>query len=181
MKLKQLLAEISNQERVNQLLAKIQRKQFERIGAGDNGVVYKIQDEDYVFKITTESAELEVAQVIVGRYSEFNTFVPVIYVNAEEKMYIMNDCQELPSNVKTAIDQFVEQYTEFAIQQDYEASIFDYLDADGARNTPAKLVNFLRALQRDVQKTRITDFDLELDFKSDNIMVYAGKLVMVDW
>lgn len=181
MKLKHILAEISNEERVNGLLDKIRRKQYERIATGDNGVVYAILGEDYVFKITQENAEVEVAQVLVGRYGEFTSFVPVIYVNAQENMYIMNNCAELPPQVKTAIDQFMSKYSAFAREADTEVSIFDYLDADGTRNTPTTLVNFLRALQRDVAKTGIVDLEFELDFKSDNVMVYNGKLVMVDW
>ncbi len=43
------------------------------------------------------------------------------------------------------------------------------------------LDNFLNALQSDVEKLNIPEFDLDLDFRSDNIMMWDGKMVMVDW
>jgi hypothetical protein len=62
-----------------------------------------------------------------------------------------------------------------------EVSIFDYLDNDGSRNTNPRLVNFLRALQQDATRTGIEDLDLDLDFKSDNVMLWSNKMVLVDW
>ena len=47
-------------------------------------------------------------------------------------------------------------------------------------NDPA-ILNFIEALQADVEKLNIPEFDLDLDFKSDNIMMWNGRLVMVDW
>jgi hypothetical protein len=44
-----------------------------------------------------------------------------------------------------------------------------------------KLINFLRALQADIRKMNILDFELDLDFKTDNIMIWNGNLVMIDW
>jgi hypothetical protein len=73
------------------------------------------------------------------------------------------------------------KYAQYAREQGGEVSIFDYLDADGARNTDVETVNFLRALQQDIQRTGIAELDLDLDFRADNVMRWNGKMVMVDW
>ena len=179
-RLKQLLRELSEKE-IDRLLDKIKNKQFRFIGSGDNGRVYEIDGEDKVFKVTTERDEYEVAKVIAGRWNEFTTFIPVYYVNDREHMFIMANAEFLPENIKRQIDDFMKQYGNFAREQGGEVSIFEFLDADGARNTDVKLVNYLRALQRDVQKTGIDEFDLDLDFRSENMMMWNGKMVLVDW
>lgn len=180
-RLKTILEQASSEDLVNNLLDKIKAKQFERIGAGDNGIVYAIQDTEYVFKITRERDEFEVASVIVGRESEFTCFVPVLYVNDSEKMYIMRNADQLPQQHKTAIDNFYARYTKFALDMQGEVSIFDYLDAEGSRETEKTLVDFLRRLQQQIERTGIGEFDLDLDFKSDNVMIYQSKMVLVDW
>ena len=180
-RLKTLLEQASAEDLVNNLLDKIKAKQFERIGAGDNGIVYAIQGTEHVFKITRERDEFEVASVIVGRESEFTCFIPVLYVNDSEKMYIMQNADPLPQQYKTAIDNFYTRYTKFALDMQGEVSIFDYLDAEGSRETEKTLVDFLRRLQQQVERTGITEFDLDLDFKSDNVMIYQSKMVLVDW
>ena len=180
-RLKTILEQVSAEEQINDLLDKIKSKQYERIGAGDNGIVYAIPGTDYVFKITRERDEFDVASVIVGRESEFTCFVPVVYVNDSEKMYIMHNADPLPQQYKTAIDNFYTRYTKFALDMQGEVSIFDYLDAEGSRETETPLVDFLRQLQRQVQRTGIVEFDLDLDFKSDNVMMYQSKMVLVDW
>jgi hypothetical protein len=43
------------------------------------------------------------------------------------------------------------------------------------------LDNFLNSLELDVNKLNIPEFDLDLDFKSDNIMIWNGNMVMIDW
>ena len=179
-RLKQLLRELSENE-IDRLLDKIKTKQFRLIAGGDNGRVYEIDGEDKCFKVTTERDEFEVAKVITGRWNEFTTFIPVYYVNDREHMFIVANAETLPESDKQMIDNFLEKYKKFAYQEGGEVSIFDYLDAAGARNTDIKLVNYLRALQRDVQKTGIAEFDLDLDFSSDNMMLWNGKLVLVDW
>jgi hypothetical protein len=179
-RLKQLLRELSDPE-ITRLLDKIKNKQFRLIGGGDNGRVYEIDGEDKVFKITTERDEFEVAKVIIGRASEFTCFIPVYYVDDRKQMYIMANAEQLPESDRSVIDQFMERYKQYAREQGGEVSIFDYLDDDGARNTDIKLVNFIRALQRDVDKTGIIEFDLDLDFGSDNMMIWNDKIVLVDW
>ena len=178
-RLTEILREISEQE-IDGLLDKIKSKDFTFFDKGDNGRIYEINGTDFLFKITTEREEYRVAEIIVGRHSEFSTFIPVHYVD-KRNMYIMNKAERLPESYRNAIDNFHESYKSFARSTRGEVSIFDYLDADGARNTDVKLVNFLRALQRDVQKTAVRDFDLELDFKADNIMLWNGNMVMIDW
>lgn len=179
-RLKQLLRELSDSE-INRLLDKIKNQQFRLIAGGDNGRVYEIDGEDKVFKITTERDEYEVARVIAGRWMEFTCFIPVYYVNDREHMFIMANADTLPNSDRQMIDNFIEKYKKFAYNEGGEVSIFDYLDADGARDADVKLVNYLRALQRDVQKTGIAEFDLDLDFSSNNMMIWNGKMVLVDW
>ena len=180
-RLKTIIEQASREEQVDSLLDKIKSKQFKRIGAGDNGIVYTIQGTNYVFKITRERDEFDVASVIVGRSSEFTCFVPVVYVNDSEKMYIMHNADPLPQQYKTAIDNFYTRYTKFALDMQGEVSIFDYLDADGARETEPYLITFLRKLEQEVIRTGISEFDLDLDFKSDNVMLFKNQLVLVDW
>lgn len=179
-RLKQLLRELSEKE-IDRLLNKIKNKEFRFIGSGDNARVYEIDGEDKVFKVTTERDEYEVAKIITGRWNEFTTFIPVYYVNDKEHMFIMANAELLPDSIKKTVDQFMKRYGDFARSEGGEVSIFDFLDADGARDTDIKLVNYLRALQQDVQKTGIAEFDLDLDFSSDNLMMWNGKIVLVDW
>jgi hypothetical protein len=179
-RLKQLLRELSDQE-ISRLLDKIRNKQFRLIGGGDNGRVYEIDGEDKVFKITTERDEFEVASIIIGRATEFSCFIPVFYVNDKEQMYIMANAETLPDSDRINIDKFMERFKQFARSEGGEVSIFDFLDADGARGTDVKLVNFIRALQREVDKLDIPEFDLDLDFSSSNMMLWNNKLVLVDW
>lgn len=178
-RLKQLLTEIADSD-LNRILEKIRNKQFALFGQGDNGRVYEIDGEDKLFKITTEQEEYRVAETIVNRYAEFTTFIPVYYVDGNN-MYIMAKASELSSKQKIVINQFIKNYKNYAQEEGGEVSIFDYLDAEGGRETNMQLVNFLRAMQRDIQKTDIPELDLDLDFKTDNVMIWNGKLVMIDW
>lgn len=177
-RLKHLLTEIESND-LAQLLDKIKNKQFRLFGQGDNGRVYEIDESDLLFKITDETAEVEVAEVIVGRMQEFSTFIPVHYVNGN--MYILSKANSLSGQQQSDLQQFINNYKQFARSEGGEVSIFDYLDADGSRDTADYLVNFLRALQQDVRKTGIPDLDLDLDFKTDNVMVWQGKMVLIDW
>ena len=179
-RLKQLLRELSDSEKTR-LLDKIKNKQFRLIGGGDNGRVYEIDGEDKVFKITTERDEFEVATIIVNRSAEFTCFIPVYYVSDREQMYIMANAEKLPDNDIMMIDIFMDRFAQYARDSGGEVSIFEFLDNDGARDTNQKLVNFLRALQRDINKTNIEELDLDLDFNSGNIMIWNGNMVMVDW
>ncbi len=179
-RLKQLLRELSEKE-IDRILDKIKNKEFRLIAGGDNGRVYEIDGEDKVFKVTTERDEYEVAKIITGRWNEFTTFIPVYYVNDKEHMFIMANADILPESDKQMIDDFMKRYGNFARAEGGEVSIFDFLDADGARDTDVKLVNYLRALQQDVQKTGISEFDLDLDFRSENLMLWNEKMVLVDW
>jgi hypothetical protein len=178
-RLKSLL-EIVDDE-LQRLLDKIKNKQFRFLGSGDNGRVYEIDGEDRCFKITQERDEFEVAKVIVGRWSEFTTFIPVYYVNDEKHLYIMANADPIPNSVKSVIDKFLQGFSQYARAKGGEVSIFEFLDNDGARNIDPKLVNFLRALQQDVKRTGISEFDLDLDFNSDNVMIWNGNMVLVDW
>jgi hypothetical protein len=178
-RLKSLL-EIVDDE-LSRLLTKIKNKQFRFLGAGDNGRVYEIDGEDRCFKITRERDEFEVAKVIVGRWTEFTTFIPVYYVNEEQSMYIMANAEPITSSTRVMIERFLQDFTQYARAEGGEVSIFEYLDNDGARNTDPKLVNFLRALQQDVERTGIAEFDLDLDFNSNNVMMWDNKIVLVDW
>ena len=96
-------------------------------------------------------------------------------------MFIVANADILLDSDRQMIDEFMKRYGDYARREGGEVSIFDFLDADGARNTNTKLVNFIRALQRDIQKIGIEEFDLDLDFSSDNMMMWNGKMVLVDW
>lgn len=178
--LKYILNEIAKDE-ATRLLQKIKNKDYTFFNRGDNGKVYQLNNEDLLFKVTSEPDETAVADVIVGRYGEFNAFIPVHYSDSQRNMYIMNKAEKLNPGVKRHIENFYENYKEFARQQGGETTVFDYLNADGARNLDPKVASFLRALEQQVKKTGIGDLDLSLDFKPDNIMSWNGNLVMIDW
>ena len=163
---------------IRRCLDKIQSKQFRMIGYGDNGRVYEIDGEDKVFKITQEQDEYAVAKRIVNRYREFTTFIPVYYVDGKN-MYIMANAAELPRQIKKQIDLFLQDFASFARDEGGEVSVFDFMHETD--NIDAVLDNFLTALQADVEKLDIPEFELDLDFRSENIMMWNGKMVMVDW
>ena len=179
-KLKNILNEISEQES-NRLLSKIRNKEFKFFNSGDNGKIYSINGEDLLMKITSEPDETAVADVIVGRYNEFNAFIPVVYSDSMNNMYIMNRASNLSSSLLQEISNFYEKYKDYARSQGIETSIFDYLNNDGARNLNENIASFIRALEQQVKNTGIGDLELSLDFKPDNIMLWNGSLVMVDW
>jgi len=176
-RLKQLLQEMSERD-LNRCLDKIRNKQFRLIGAGDNGRVYEIDGEDKTFKITKEQDEYEVADIIVNRYNEFTTFIPVYYVDGNN-MYIMANASELPVRIKKAIDMFMQDFASFARDEGGEVSIFDFIEETD--NLDPILDNFLNALREDISKLNIAEFNLDIDFRSENIMLWNGKMVMVDW
>ena len=178
-KLKTILIEISEQES-ERLLSKIRNKEFQFFNSGDNGKVYSINGEDLLMKITSEPDEIAVADVIVGRYNEYNAFIPVVYSD-NKTMYIMKRASKLSSDMLHEITQFYEKYKEYARSQGVETSIFDYFNNNGGRYVDQKLGNFIRALEQQVQATGIGDLDLSLDFKPDNIMSWNGNIVMIDW
>jgi len=176
-RLKTLLREMNDDE-LQRLLGKIKNKQFKFLGQGDNGRVYEIDGEDKVFKITKERDEYQVADRIVNRYSEFTTFIPIYYVNGTD-MYIMANADTLPQTIRREIDLFMNNFSDFARKNGGEVSIFDFVQETEITNK--QLNNFLNALQVDVDKLNIPEFDLDLDFRSDNSMIWNGNLVLVDW
>ena len=179
-KLKNILFELKDLD-IRRLLSKINNNEYRFFDQGDNGRVYEIDGEDKLFKITNESDEFDVATVIVGRGSEFSTFIPIYYVDAVKQLYIMSKASSLNNNDINNIDVFMNSYKQYAREIGGEASVFDYINADGARDVDPELISFLRALQRDINKMGIMDLDLDLDFKSDNVMMYQSKMVLVDW
>lgn len=176
-RLKRLL-EITDTE-LKTLLHKIQRKQFKFIGGGDNGRVYEINGEDKVFKITKETDEFEVAVRLENNWSKFTTFIPVYYTNSNQQMYIMANANPISNETKQKIDSFMQDYAVFARHHGGEVSIFDFIAETD--NTDPILDNFLNALKADIDKLAVPEFDLDLDFRSDNVMMWNGKMVMVDW
>jgi len=178
-RLKHILNELSEPE-TERLVNKINQKEFQFFDKGDNGRVYSINDEDKLFKITTETEEYKVADIIVGRSDMYTTFIPVHYVNGTN-MYIMSRAEPISTNQVNEIENFLNGFKTYALEEGGEVSIFEYLNADGARENDEQLVNFLRALQQDIQKIGLPDLDLDLDFKSDNVMKWNGNLVMIDW
>ena len=178
-RLKNILNELSEDE-ATRLVNKINQKEFEFFDKGDNGRIYSINGEDKLSKITTESEEYKVADIIVGKYDMYSTFIPVHYVNGKN-MYIMSKADPLARNEINEINNFLNGFKIYAREQGGEVSIFDYLDGDGARDNNEQLINFLRALQQDVQRIGLPELDLDLDFKADNVMRWDGNLVMIDW
>lgn len=176
-RLKQLLREISDID-LKRCLEKIKNKDFKIIGAGDNGRVYEINEEDKVFKITKEQDEYQVAERIVNKSSEFNAFIPVYYINGSD-MYIMANAEQLPSNMKREIDDFMKDFGSYAREHGGEVSIFEFMLQTDSVNK--QLDNFLNALKQNVEKLNIPEFDLDLDFRSENVMMWNGKMVLVDW
>jgi hypothetical protein len=170
---------------MKRVLDKIKSKKFRYIGMGDNSRVYEIDGEDLVLKITTDDQELEVADVIQNKYTEYTTFIPVYYAgtidSVNSKSIIMANASELPANIKNKINDFINQFKTYSYDQGGEVSIFDFLNSDAVFAIDPIVKNFLDALQQDVSKTNIPDLDLDLDFSSDNIMIWNGNLVMVDW
>ena len=96
-------------------------------------------------------------------------------------MYIMSKAELLSVNEINEINNFINGFKSYAREQGGEVSIFEYLDAEGARDNSEQIVNFLRALEQNVKQTGLPDLDLDLDFKADNIMRWNGNLVMIDW
>ena len=186
-RLKQLLFEMTDAE-FKSITNKIQLGNFRYIGAGDNGRVYQINGEDKVFKITTSKDEIEVARQIANKIADYSTFIPVYYVGDLKGLdtdykdaFIMANAENLIPSTKRKIDRVVNKFKEYAYDQGGEVSLFDFIDnADITQFDPA-ILNFIEALQADVEKLNIPEFDLDLDFKSDNIMIWNGKMVMVDW
>jgi hypothetical protein len=86
-----------------------------------------------------------------------------------------------PLNGKDSVmfNRFIVEYNNYASIEGGEVSIFDFMSVTD--NIDARLDNFLNALQTDVEKLNIPEFDLDLDFRTDNIMMWNGKMVMVDW
>ena len=162
-------------------LKKILNKEYSFFAKGDNGKVYSINNEDLLFKITTEPEEKAVADVIVGRSIEFNAFIPVYYTDQSTSMYIMNKANPLNSSELQELTNFYKNYKDFARQNGPDVTIFNYLNTEQTRNYSTILINFLRALEQQVRKTNIGDLDQTLDFKPDNVMKWNGNLVLIDW
>ena len=132
-KLKTILSELAESD-IQRLLKRIKNKEFRFLAQGDNGRVYEIDNEDKVFKVTQESSEFEVATVIVGRHTQFTTFIPVYYVNEIENgilpasSYIMAKANKLNRNMQNNIIQFTDGFKRYAQEMGGEITIFDYLD-----------------------------------------------------
>jgi hypothetical protein len=176
-KRQKLLREMSESD-IRRCLNKIRDKQFRLIGQGDNGRVYEIDGEDKVFKITQERDEYAVAEIIVNRANEFTCFIPIYYVDGKN-MYIMSNATELPDNIRIAINRFQKAFAQFARAEGGEVSIFDFIEATGSADPI--IDNFVNTLQIEINKLNIPEFELDLDFRADNCMMWDGKLVLVDW
>jgi len=182
-RLKQLLFEMTDSE-IRRIEKKIDNSEFRYIGHGDNGRVYKINDEDLVFKITTSTDEIEVAQRIQNKISEYSTFIPVFYVGNLSKyqnVIVMSNAEKLTYKLKQNIDQLVDEFKTYSYEQGGEVSLFDFIQTIEPNRFNDVVINFINALQTDINKLNILDIELDLDFKSDNIMLWNGKLVMIDW
>jgi hypothetical protein len=176
-RLKNILLELSDFD-LQRCLSKIKNNEFRFLGAGDNGRVYEIDGEDKVFKITKEQDEYRVAERIVNKYNKFTTFIPVYYVNGND-MYIMANATPISNQIRDRINSFMREFAEYARSEGGEVSIFDFINVTDTIDP--QLDNFLNALRNDIEKIDIPEFDLDLDFRSDNVMIWNGNLVLVDW
>jgi hypothetical protein len=176
-KLKTLLQEMTDTD-LQRCLEKIRNKQYEFIAGGDNGKVYQLVGEDKVFKITNSQDEYEIADIIVDKWTTFTTFIPVYYVNGRN-MFIMANANPLPQNIQKDIDLFMQDFALFSRDEGGEVSIFDFMEVSDSVNP--QLTNFLTALQSDIAKLNVPEFELDLDFRAENIMIWNNNLVMVDW
>ena len=165
---------------IERLLDLIKEKQFKFFNKGDNGRIYEINGTDYLFKITTELDEFRVAEIITGRHSEFSTFIPVYY-NDTKRMYIMSRATGLPDSERQQLDRFFNTYKQWQRETGGEHSVFEFAKTDVVTDTNMKIINFVNALESDVQKTGVPEFELDIDFRTDNIMLWNGNLVMIDW
>jgi hypothetical protein len=177
--LKRILLEASRDD-IEFALQQIRNNQFRLLGAGDNGRVYEIDNTDLVFKITSEPAEYQIATRILNRASQFTTFIPVFHVDGKN-MYIMSNADRLPGNLRQSIDRYMEDFKQYARETGGEVSVFDFLAVCDRARYSAIVLNFLDAVFADLQKLNIADIELELDFNSDNVMLWNGSMVMVDW
>jgi hypothetical protein len=73
----------------------------------------------------------------------------------------------------------MQDFAVYAQDEGGEVSIFDFIQETDSIDP--MIDNFLNALKTDIDKLNIPELDLDLDFKSDNIMVWDGNMVMVDW
>lgn len=178
-KLKNIITEI-NDSIIKRLLQKIKNKQFSFFNKGSNGRIYKIENEDFVFKITTEGEEFLVAEQLENNYTQFNAFIPVYYTNETEKMYIMSLANELDVYTKTELSKFIEEFKQYSMSRQGEVSVFDFLKED-TFNLSTSVRNFLGILEQNVMTIGIPEFALDLDFRLENIMSWNGNIVMVDW
>jgi len=114
----------------------------------------------------------------VNQYNKFTTFIPVYYVDGKN-MFIMANASELPVRLKREIDLFMDDFKLFAREEGGEVSIFDFMQETDSINPV--IDNFLNALRADVQRLNVPEFELDLDFRSDNVMIWNGNMVLVDW
>ncbi len=174
-----ILKEASQQD-VDKLLKKIKQREFRFFNKGDNGRIYEINDTDYLFKITTEIDEFKVANIIVNRYSEFTTFIPVYWTD-NSRMYIMSKASSLPGNIRQKLENFFKSFKSWQREQGGERSVFEFSKTNISATTDMRIINFIGALESDVRKLNVPEFELDIDFRPDNIMMWNGNLVMIDW
>lgn len=180
MKLKALLSEVQSSSILSKLLDKVNNGEYTRIGAGDNGIVWKINDEDFIIKKTSDQTEFELASVIVGRHSEFSCFVPVFYVNETKHVYIASFASQLPAGIKQEFNKIFNNWKQLQ-QSEGEISLFEFISNYSQENVDMEILNFIKSLELELDKTGLSDIKLEIDLHIDNIMYYNGNIVLTDW
>jgi hypothetical protein len=83
--------------------------------------------------------------------------------------------------MRQQLDQFFDAYKRWQRETGGEQSVFEFSKTDVVADTDMKIINFVNALESDVQKTGVPEFNLDIDFRTDNIMTWNGNLVMIDW
>ena len=185
--LKKLLFEIQDIE-LKQIIKQIEMSEFKYIASGDNGRVYKLNNKDLLPKITTSTDEIEVARKLENNIGKYSTFIPVYYVGNligkkinYKNVIIMSNADLLPITVKQKIDNLVSKFKQYSYDHSGEVSLFDFVDNIDIKQLDVSILNFINSLRVDIQKLNIEDLDLDLDFKSENIMIWNNNMVMIDW
>ena len=139
------------------------------VGHGQNGSVYK--KGDVTIKVTTDEVELEHAQKTEGKvFPSLNPIANVEIHSPDLGTYTAPLLSPVPSQVKNAINKYVQEITEY----------IEVKDDSLLQGLPTQLQKFFKQVRIDFQKAGIP-LD-ETDIQGDNVMVDAkGKLKLIDY
>jgi hypothetical protein len=177
--LKHLLNETIN-DSIVAALRQIKTKQYDLIGSGDNGTVYKIRDTNLVFKKTSDEFEYNVAAALLRDNNIYNTFIPIHYVDGNN-MYIMSNATDLTPTQLVEIQKFFSDYKHVMQKSNDDVSILEWGNQQSTYEYSVELIEFISQLYTDCNLVNIDDLAVDIDFRPENVMQYNGRMVMVDW